>query len=187
MRCPEHEKKLFFSDYLRFMRIILLVLILVSGAAAAFGQETLPSTTSAPDLRSRLKSPVKPLETDLNGLWVGELLQNEGGIADKFEFSMQLRQNGIFMKGTAYVRYMDIWAEMQLSGFQLQNGSWKLTETEILRSQKTDDLSWCMKKYELRVSFTSDGIILHGPWWGNSSFGPCIPGSVRLKMKKKSA
>ncbi|WP_020570956.1 CBM20 domain-containing protein [Neolewinella persica] len=169
------------------MRLILLILIFASGAAAAFGQETLPSTTPATDLRSRLQPPVKPLETDLNGLWVGELLQNEGGIADKFEFSMQLHQNGIFMKGTAYVRFGDIWAEMRLSGYQLQNGSWKLTETEILRAKKPADLSWCIKKYELRVTYTNDGISLHGPWWGNSDFGPCIPGSVRLKMKKKSA
>ena len=187
MRGLREEKRLLFSYYLRFMRLTLLILIFISGAAAAYGQETLPSTTSASDLRSRLQPPVKPLETDLNGLWVGELLQNEGGIADKFEFSMQLYQNGIFMKGTAHVRFGEIWAEMRLSGFQLQNGSWKLTEIEILRSQKPDDLSWCMKKYELRVSYTNDGISLHGPWWGNSGFGPCIPGSVRLKMKKKSA
>jgi hypothetical protein len=187
VRGLKEEKKLFFSRYLRFMRLVLLILIFVSGAAAAVGQETLPSTTPSSHPRSRPQPPVKPLETDLNGLWVGELLQNEGGIADIFELSMQLHQNGIFMKGTAFVRYQDIWAEMRLSGFQLQNGSWKLTETEILRSQKTDDLSWCMKKYELRVSFTADGIILHGPWWGNSEFGPCIPGSIRLKKKIKSA
>lgn len=169
------------------MRLFLLVLIFLSGAAAAFGQEALPSTTPSLHPRSRAQPPLKPLKTDLNGLWGGELLQNEGGIAGKFEFSMQLHQNGIFMNGTAFVRYGDIWAEMRLSGFQQQNGSWKLTETEILRSQKTDDLSWCMKKYELRVSFTADGLSLHGPWWGNSGFGPCIPGSVRLKKKVKSA
>jgi len=169
------------------MRLFLLVLVFVSGAAAAFGQETLPSPTLSSHPRSRPQPPVKPLETDLNGLWVGELLQNEGGIADKFEFSMQLHQNGIFMKGTAFVRFQGIWAEMKLSGFQQQNGSWKLTETEILRSQKPDDLSWCMKKYKLRVTFTANGISLHGPWWGNSGFGPCIPGSVRLKKKVKSA
>lgn len=169
------------------MRLFLLVLILISGPAAVLGQDTLLTNPPATHQRSRLQPPVKSLETDLNGLWVGELLQNEGGIADKFEFSMQLRQNGIFMQGTAFVRYGDIWAEMKLSGFQQQNGSWKLTETEILRSKKPDDLSWCMKKYELRVTFTAQGLSLHGPWWGNSGFGPCIPGSVRLQRKIKSA
>lgn len=169
------------------MRLTLLLLFFFGGFAAACGQETVPSTNPSLHLRPRQMAPVKTLETDLNGLWTGELLQNEGGIADRFEFSMQLRQNGIFMNGTAYVAFGEIWAEMNLSGFQLENGSWKLTETEIIRSQKPDDLSWCMKRYELRVEYTTDGIILHGPWWGNSAFGPCIPGSVRLKMRKKSA
>ena len=123
----------------------------------------------------------------LTGIWTGELLQNEGGIADRFEFTMQLWQNGIFLHGTAHVQLGEIWAEMKLSGFELPNGSWKLTETEILRSQKPEDLLWCMKMYELRVGYTAEGMTLHGPWWGNSKFGPCVPGSVRLKVKKKSA
>ncbi len=124
-------------------------------------------------------------QMSLTGLWTGELLQNEGGIADRFDFTMQLFQNGIFLQGTAHVKLGEIWAEMKLSGFQLENGSWKLTETEILRSQKPETLSWCMKLYELRIGYTKDGMTLHGPWWGSSGFGPCIPGSVRLKLKKK--
>ena len=136
------------------------------------------------ELPSHLRS--RP-QLSLSGVWTGELLQNEGGIADRFEFTMQLWQNGIFLYGTAHVQLGEIWAEMKLSGFQLANGSWKLTETEILRAQKPDDLSWCMKLYELRIGYTTEGMTLHGPWWGNSKFGPCVPGSVRLRMKKKSA
>ncbi len=170
------------------MRLTLLICLLLSGFALAFGQQTLPAQDAASHQRTRPDlPPAKRLEYSLSGLWVGELLQNEGGIAERFEFSMQLRQNGIFMNGTAFVRLGEIWAEMQLSGFQLANGSWKLTETEILRYQKPDELSWCMKLYELRVEYTPGGLSLHGPWWGSSDFGPCVPGSVRLKMKKKSA
>lgn len=170
------------------MRLTLLILLLLGGFAAAFGQETLPAEDATSHQRSRPSiGPVKSLDYSLSGLWVGELLQNEGGIAEKFEFSMQLRQNGIFMNGTAYVRLGEIWAEMNLSGYQKANGSWKLTETEILRFKKPDELSWCMKLYELRVEYTPQGMSLHGPWWGSSKFGPCVPGSVRLKMKKKSA
>ncbi|MBC6996034.1 hypothetical protein QWY85_12190 [Neolewinella lacunae] len=126
-------------------------------------------------------------ETDLNGIWVGHLLQNPGGIAPSFEFSMQLRHNGIFLKGTSFVRHGTIWAEMELSGFQLPNGTWKLTETKILRGEKPEDLSWCLKRYELVISYTPEGVVLHGPWWGNSGFGPCVPGSIRLLQLKKSA
>lgn len=124
---------------------------------------------------------------NLSGVWTGELYQNAGGIAEKFELSMSLSQTDIFMRGTAYVRLDDIWAEMQLSGNQLPNGSWRLTETKILRSQKPDYLSWCMKHYEIRVSFTEEGLLLSGPWWGKSELGPCIPGSIRLKKKQKTA
>lgn len=126
-------------------------------------------------------------EIDLNGIWVGELLQNPGGIAEKFEFSMHLKHNGIFMKGTSFVRHGEVWVEMELSGYQQTNGSWKLTETKILRGKKPEDLAWCMKLMELRVSYTKEGLMLHGPWWGSSAFGPCVPGSVRLIQKKKTA
>ena len=165
------------------MRISLLVLLMICGSALVYAQQAPLPTDPSPNLRPR---PQKK-ELDVSGLWVGELLQNEGGIADRFEFSMQLSQNGIFISGTAFVSFGDIWAEMKLSGYQLPNGSWRLTETEILRFKKPDQLSWCMKHYELRVGYTENGMTLHGPWWGSSEFGPCIPGSIRLKIKKKSA
>lgn len=162
------------------MRLIVLIIFCFLACCPAFGQQPLPPKEPAAHLRSRP-------QLSLSGVWTGELLQNEGGIADRFEFTMQLWQNGIFLHGTAHVQLGEIWAEMKLSGFQLANGSWKLTETEILRAQKPDDLSWCMKLYELRIGYTAEGMKLHGPWWGNSKFGPCVPGSVRLRMKKKSA
>ena len=162
------------------MRLTILTFFCFLAYSPAFGQQPLPQKELSVHLRSRP-------QMSLSGLWTGELLQNEGGIADRFEFTMQLWQNGIFLHGTAHVQLGEIWAEMKLSGFQLENGSWKLTETEILRSQKPDDLSWCMKLYELRIGYTSEGMTLNGPWWGNSKFGPCVPGSVRLKVKKKSA
>jgi hypothetical protein len=165
------------------MRISLLVLLMFCGLLVVHAQQTPLPTAPSPDPRPR---PQK-VELDLSGLWEGVLLQNEGGIADRFEFSMQLRQNGMFINGTAFVSFGDIWAEMKLSGYQLTNGSWRLTETEILRFKKPEELSWCMKLYELRVGYTEKGMTLHGPWWGSSEFGPCIPGSVRLKIKKKSA
>lgn len=162
------------------MRLSILIIFCFLVSSPAFGQQPLPRKELPTDLRSRA-------QMSLSGVWIGELLQNEGGIADRFEFSMQLLQNGIFMQGTAHVKLGEIWAEMKLSGFQMANGSWKLTETEILRAQKPEDLSWCMKGYELRVDYTTEGMTLHGPWWGTSKFGPCVPGSVRLRIKKKSA
>gem|GEM_PF-1447522 len=176
---------LFHGQFVTFapMRICLLMVLILCGYIPVTAQRTTPPKVASPHLRPRLEKP----DLGLNGLWTGELLQNEGGIADRFDFSMQLRQNGIFLNGTAYVSFGDIWAEMKLSGYQLPNGSWRLTETEILRFKKPDELSWCIKHYELRVGYTEKGMTLHGPWWGNSKFGPCVPGSVRLRIKKKSA
>lgn len=162
------------------MRLTTLLICLLALGSSAFGQVPALPNEPSPHLRQRP-------QLSLSGIWTGELLQNEGGIADRFDFTMDLRQNGIFLQGTAHVKLGDIWAEMELSGYQQANGSWKLTETKILRDNKPETLSWCMKLYELRVGYTGEGMTLHGPWWGTSGFGPCVPGSVRLRMKKKSA
>lgn len=122
---------------------------------------------------------------DISGTWVGELFQDAGGIADKFGFSMEIQQIGRAIKGTTYVRLDDIWAEMDFSGYLLPNGSWKILERGVVRSQKPIELSWCMKRFELALDYTAAGLLLTGPWWGDSEFGPCIPGSVRLRKKTK--
>ncbi|OAV46235.1 hypothetical protein [Lewinella sp. 4G2] len=126
-------------------------------------------------------------QPNVSGTWTGKLLQNEGGIAPEFAFTMEIAHNGIFVRGTSYVSHQGIWAEMRFSGYQKENGVIVITETEILRSQKPNDLSWCMKEYELRAEYTAEGMVLTGPWWGESAYGACIPGSVRLKRKIKTA
>ena len=139
--------------------------------------QTLFAPASAPDSTG----------VDVSGTWVGKLLQNPGGVAPEFEFTMEIQHNGVFVKGTSFVRYERIWVEMAFSGHRTENGNIEIIETEILRSQKPDDLAWCMKEYKLRTEYTREGLILIGPWWGNSLFGPCIPGSVRLVRKVKTA
>lgn len=173
------------------MRLVLFLLpflwLFTLPSGQVYGASPQPQSAAGNALSLHLRPRPDTIPTHLSGVWVGELLQNEGGIAGKFEFSMQLRHHGIFMSGTAYVKLDDIYAEMELSGYQLPNGSWKLTETKILRDSKPAALLWCMKMYELRLDFTPDGMTLHGPWWGSTTESPCIPGSVRLKRKQKSA
>lgn len=124
---------------------------------------------------------------DISGTWIGELYQDDGGIADKFEFGMEIRQIGPSIKGTTYVRLDGLWAEMKFDGVLQTNGSWKIKEYRVIRAQKPEELSWCMKRFELTVNFTADGLVVSGPWWGNSEYGPCIPGSVRMKRGVKRA
>ncbi len=121
-------------------------------------------------------------QQDLSGSWSGLLLQNEGGISDRFELFFDLQQIGMSIQGTAFVRLGELQAQMRLSGFQTPDGSWRISETRILRSNKAGlSVSWCMKEYDLRVDYQNGELILTGPWWGNSEYGPCIPGSITLR------
>jgi hypothetical protein len=127
-------------------------------------------------------------EQDLSGSWSGILYQNEGGIADRFELYFDVEQIGIHLKGKSYVKLGDLMAEMTLSGYQTQSGSWRISETKILRDNKAGmAVSWCMKEYELRLDYRKGELVLSGPWWGSSEYGPCIPGSITLRRKVKVA
>ena len=123
-------------------------------------------------------------EVDLSGVWTGTLFQNEGGIAERFELYFDIEQIGPAIKGKAYVRLGELYAEMKLSGYRTGSGGWRITETEILRSDKAGmAVSWCMKDYELRVDYREGNWVLNGPWWGSSEYGPCIPGTITLRRK----
>ena len=125
---------------------------------------------------------------DLSGTWSGLLLQNEGGFADKFELYFDLEQIGLAVKGTAFVKLGELQAEMKLSGYRTPAGSWRITETKILRNNKAGlAISWCMKEYDLRIDYRKGELVLTGPWWGNSEYGPCIPGSITLRRRVKVA
>ncbi|PPK86298.1 hypothetical protein CLV84_3221 [Neolewinella xylanilytica] len=127
-------------------------------------------------------------EPDLSGIWTGTLYQNEGGIADRFDLYFDLEQIGPVVKGKAYVQLGDLHAEMRLSGYQTGSGSWRITESEILRNNKAGlEVSWCMKDYELRLAYRDGNLVLNGPWWGSSEYGRCIPGSITLRREAKVA
>ncbi len=122
---------------------------------------------------------------DISGTWSGLLLQNEGGFADRFELFFNLEQIGLSLKGTAFVKLGELQAEMKLSGFQTPDGSWRISEIGILRNNKAGlQVSWCLKEYDLRVDYHDGELILTGPWWGNSEYGPCVPGSITLRRSR---
>ncbi len=126
---------------------------------------------------------------EMSGLWQGILLQNASpfNLASDFRLSMNLRQNGIFVSGTAYVSFDDHYVELKLSGHQMPNGSYRLVETEILRSTDISALQaeWCYKTYDLVISYTEGGLVLTGPWTGvTGSEFICVPGGVTLHRAK---
>lgn len=168
-------------EKLFFMRIFILALLLFTMFAGLSAQD-------GPVLQdSAVAAPAYQPPMDISGTWVGALYQDAGGIADEFEFNMEIRQIGPSINGTSYVKLGDIWAEMEFSGFLQANGSWKINEFRVVRAEKPEALSWCMKRFLLTLGYTKRGLLLSGPWWGNSQFGPCVPGSVRLERKTKRA
>ena len=154
-----------------------------AGSSAATTEVSPPGSFSLP-----LAPAAEPLPAqkapDISGNWEGVLLQNPGGIAPRFDMTMNIRRRGLSIVGTTYVTLDNIWAEFEFSGYQLPSGSYKIVETKVLRGVKPEDLSWCMKRYELRLETGGEGPVLTGPWWGNSGYGPCVPGSVRLTKRK---
>ncbi|MEL6669771.1 MAG: hypothetical protein AAFO91_05695 [Bacteroidota bacterium] len=125
---------------------------------------------------------------DIHGSWEGVLRQNEGGFAELFVITMRLEAQGGRVRGSVYVALEDIEAEMAVEGHKRPNGSWLLRETRILHSRKPDYLEWCMKGFELTVAYDPSGdMILRGPWWGRTKFGPCVPGAVELRKRRERA
>ena len=132
-------------------------------------------------------NPRTATDDELTGIWTGQLVQNEHplNVATDFALSMNLRQAGPFVRGTAYVSFADHYVELKLSGYRLENGAYELTETEILRSTMLKNAEWCYKGYRLQLSYGSEGLILSGPWWGKTGSGfACIPGAVTLYRRK---
>lgn len=122
---------------------------------------------------------------DISGHWVGELTQNEGGYAASYEFSLLLEQKGRFVSGRARVGAKDVQAEFLVSGNLQANGSWLFTEGKLQFSKQPPYLEWCEKGYSLRIDFDQQGrMYFTGPWWGIAPSGPCIPGTIRLRLQK---
>lgn len=162
----KRKKQKFFCRYLYRMRLSLILIFCF-----------LPFLLSAQLLPDPIGLP------DISGVWVGELFQDEGGVADRFAFSVQINQDGLALSGTSYVRHEDIFVEMTFTGYRMPNGVWRIEESNIVRGEKPQDLSWCMKILELRLSYERQGMELRGPWYGDSAFGPCVPGTIRLRKR----
>lgn len=172
------EKSKIFSRYLYpmpFFTYLIPLLFLFSSATQA----------SRGVVNGGAPPPISPRQDvdDLIGKWDGVLLQDPGGIAPRFDMSMTVYRQGMSVVGTTFVTYQGIWVEMAFSGYRQPNGTFKIIETEILRGVKPEDLAWCMKRFELTLSYTREGWVLLGPWWGNSGYGECIPGSIRLRKR----
>lgn len=113
------------------------------------------------------------------GYWTGYLTQDKGGFRPKYYFELNLEQRGNAITGASYSSIENIYAEMQLKG-TVNGAELILSEEKILRYTRLEDMAWCFKRCELKLSKKGGVWRLEGIWSGNSPFGPCIPGKVFL-------
>ena len=118
---------------------------------------------------------------NISGTWEGTITQEEGGILGEYTFKifMKVDKKGN-VKGTAYVEAdeLDIYAIMGFTG-KFDGEYLDIEEHEILREKRVDDIFWCLKNYQLRL--TMGGTLrLEGKWGGYTRTGACIPGKIYL-------
>ncbi len=114
------------------------------------------------------------------GKWKGVITQNDGGYRTLYDFEIYFQADGRNLKGRSYVKVDDIFAEMDLTGFILDEHTVHFTEVNLVQSKKVDNLEWCFKSGKLTLVKEFGQLKLVGPWEGFSAFGPCIPGRIIL-------
>jgi len=123
----------------------------------------------------------KKTAVNLTGYWCGKITQNKGGIRPEYSIELYLTQKGSTITGRSFVYFDKVYAEMSLEG-TLQDGKiLQFKETKITAYKRLDGMEWCLKGAVLNVLKAGSVWKLEGPWTGNTSFGPCIPGKIYLK------
>ncbi|GEM_PF-1243573 len=118
-------------------------------------------------------------EKPFDGYWTGYLTQEDGGFRPKYYFELNLEQRGNVISGSSYSSVETIYAEMQVKG-TVNGVQLVITEEKILRYTRLEDMAWCFKRCDLKLSKKGGSWRLEGTWSGKSPFGPCIPGKVFL-------
>lgn len=121
-----------------------------------------------------------PAQPELLGAWEGVITQDEGGYRSEYHFEMYIKKEGKLYSGRTYVAVDEIFAEMALSGFVVDNTTFHFTETRIIRSRDQPQLEWCIKGGSLKLKRTYKGWELRGRWQGAAGDGGCIPGEIIL-------
>ncbi|MFN7116399.1 MAG: hypothetical protein ACK4TA_06330 [Saprospiraceae bacterium] len=117
----------------------------------------------------------------VNGFWRGKITQDKGGIRPEYGMEMYLTQKGTKVTGRSFVYFDKVYAEMALEGEFKDGKTLVFKETKITAYKRLDGMEWCLKGAVLSLVKSGNAWRLEGPWTGNTSFGPCIPGKILLK------
>ncbi|MGB1120665.1 MAG: hypothetical protein ACPG3Z_01625 [Saprospiraceae bacterium] len=120
---------------------------------------------------------------DMSGEWNGILRQSEGGAANSYYFTLNLKQKGNVITGVSKVTFIDkpdFYAVMELKG-KFKDDILTFEETKIVKQNTFKDLEWCIKKAKLNFTFKKDGFCIEGTWSGKATNGDfCTPGKLKL-------
>lgn len=125
---------------------------------------------------------------NISGKWVGTLLQNPGGLATKYYFEMNLKQKKNIISGTSSISMAE---NPEVTGLMSIRGTFDGTyfyyeDIKILNQKGLTDMSdWCIKKCKFSFEKIDGQYVLNGHWTGNSRFGYCSPGTVKVKKAIK--
>jgi hypothetical protein len=119
-------------------------------------------------------------QNTFSGMWLGSITQNEGGYRPTYSLEMYLNQNGKEITGRSYVYFDKYFAEMELKGEIKKGNVLHFYEVKIVNFDEPEGMVWCIKQGQLRLRPVKKGFRLEGPWQGQTSFGPCVPGLILL-------
>lgn len=117
---------------------------------------------------------------DFTGTWEGILTQEEGGYTPEYSFKLVLEQDGMEIKGRSFVKYGEIYAEMELEGRLIGNRAIHWEEIKLLDNWKHEHMEWCYKRADLFVVKRGAKPKLEGPWSGNTGELDCVPGKIKV-------
>lgn len=139
------------------MKKVLFVLLCAALSAVAFGQN------------------------EVEGVWLGYITQDPGGLADKYHFQVNLDLKGDNLEGTSTIAMLDdesIFGIMTLKG-EANNVSVSFNEQEIIKQNMYSFAYWCIKDIELQLVKRNGKEVLVGSWTSNQ-----CPGTGEIVLER---
>lgn len=126
---------------------------------------------------------------NVSGTWEGIITQEKGGLMEEYTFKIFILvdEDGN-AKGTTYVKADESngYAVIQFKG-KFDGEYINIREDEILREERVEGYSWCLKDYRLQLLISTDRLLIEGEWSGYTNTGACVPGKIHLKKSAPRA
>ncbi len=117
---------------------------------------------------------------DFSGTWTGVLLQNAGGLAEKYKFSITISQDAKGnIIGSSKIEIHDAkdYGVISLTGKAQKNGV-TIQEHKLIEHKLRENAYWCIKNYTLQYNKKDEQ--LSGNWTAKED---CEPGTMKLKRQ----